>query len=388
MAGPSRILFATVAAGGGHVAPAHAMAEALEDAAPGAFETRVSDMILDLGLARFDARHKAQWRWMLAHPWSARWGQRAIDAAPALTRAVLRRALDAVARAAAERFAADPPDLIVANHGFLAFALARARTRYGLRPSVIVQVTEPVDANALWAEPLVERFVVASAAAGAKLARLGVPKARVDVVGYPVRRAFLRPPERAAARDRLGLRDRFTCLLLLGGEGVGGRPQAIVRALRSLPNPPQIEVIAGRNPALAANLTATFGGDAVVRGFVDDMATHLAAADVVVGKPGGATFMEVAAVGRPLLVPGVAGLNEVRALRFLERHGLGHDVRDLRGLRARVAAYVADPEALRTVSAACRELDLAGQTARLGAYLAGVARHGVPAAPRTEGGRA
>ena len=369
MPGRPRILFATVAAGGGPVTPALAMAEAVEDAAPGAFDTQVSDLMLDLGLVRFDTRHKAQWRWMLARPWTARWGQRTIDAVPALTRAVLRRGLDAVARAAAARFAVDPPDLIVANHGFLAFALARARSRYGLRSPLLVQVPESADASALWAEPLVERFLVATPVAAGALARLGVPSDRIEVVGYPVRRAFLQPPARADARARLGLRDAFTCLVLLGGEGVGGRPGAIVRALRSLPDPPQVEVIAGRNQALAAALTAEFGDDVVVRGFVDDMATHLAAADVVVGKPGGATAVEVAAVGRPLLVPDCAGLNEVALLRWFERLGIAHDVRDLRALQAHVVAYRHDPEALAAVGRAARDLDLPGMTSRVAAYV-------------------
>ena len=71
MPGRPRILFATVAAGGGHLPPALAMGEAVEDAAPGAYDTQVSDLMLDLGLVRFDTRHKAQWRWMLARPWTA-----------------------------------------------------------------------------------------------------------------------------------------------------------------------------------------------------------------------------------------------------------------------------------------------------------------------------
>ena len=46
-----RILFATIAAGGGHVTTAEAMAEALERHFPGRFETRVSDYMAELVLA-------------------------------------------------------------------------------------------------------------------------------------------------------------------------------------------------------------------------------------------------------------------------------------------------------------------------------------------------
>ena len=318
-----RIVFATIAAGGGHVTLARAMAEAVEVAAPGAFDLEVSDFMLDLGLAAPDTHHKAQWRWMLAHPWSARWGQRIIDAFPGATRWVLRRAFDGVARAAAERYADDPPALIVANHGFLAFALTRSRRRYGLQAPVVVFVAEVADASALWSEPEAERLFVATDEVRRHLVRLGVDAASIEVVGWPVRQAFLHAPSQTEARARLGLEDRFTCLLTFGGEGMGGRPADLVAALGSLAERPQLVVIAGRNEALAHALRSRAGPNMVVRGFVADMADHIAAADVVVGKAGPSSVMEAVAVGRPMLITACAGLNEVRLLGYAASRGLG-----------------------------------------------------------------
>jgi 1,2-diacylglycerol 3-beta-galactosyltransferase len=373
-----RIVFATIAAGGGHVATAHAMAQAVEALAPGAFDLPVSDLMLDLGFADLDARHKARWRWMLARPWTARAGQRMIDALPAATRWALRQALDGVARAAADRFRDDPPALIVANHGFLAFALARSRRRYGLGTPVWVLTTEPVDASALWAETDAERFLAPSGFVRDDLARLGVGLDRIHVVGYPVRQAFLRPPSRGEARHRLGLRERFTCLVATGGEGVGGRPAAVVDALCTLPGSPQVVVVAGRNAALAAELRARSDANLVVRDFVDDMASYLAACDVVIGKAGGASVMEAIAVGRPTLVPAYAGLNEARTLRFLESRGLGHGTSGADALRVRVGAYLKEPASLERVASRCRALDVEGMTGRVGAYVVAGARGDLP----------
>ena len=83
-----RVFFATIAAGGGHVATARAMAQSLGAVYPGAFETQVSDYMLELGrrhpgVRTFDQRHKALWKVILAHPRLARYGQRVLDAAPA-----------------------------------------------------------------------------------------------------------------------------------------------------------------------------------------------------------------------------------------------------------------------------------------------------------------
>jgi UDP-N-acetylglucosamine:LPS N-acetylglucosamine transferase len=380
-----RIVFATIAAGGGHLATAHAMAQAVEALAPGEFDLTVSDLMLDLGFVAWDTRHKTQWRWMLAHPWTARWGQRVIDALPAVTRAVLRRSLDPVARALATRFAHEPADLIVANHGFLAFALAGARRRYGLRVPTLVFATEPLDASALWAEPEADRFAVPSRAAGADLVRMGVPADRVDVVGYPVQQSFLQPATKADARAALALDDRFTCLVSLGGEGVGGRPADVVDALAKMPEPPQVVAVTGRNEALARDLAARGSRDLVVRGFVTDMADHLAACDVVIGKAGPASVMEALAVGRPVLVTGHAGLNEAKLMRWLEARGVGYAVRDATALRARVAEYRDRDGALAAVADASRALDLTAMTAQLARYLQAASRGEAPATLRGGG---
>jgi UDP-N-acetylglucosamine:LPS N-acetylglucosamine transferase len=373
-----RIVFATIAAGGGHVATARAMAQGVEALAPGAYELPVTDLMHDLGFVAWDARHKAQWRWMLAHPWSARWGQRVVDALPSVTRAALRRAFDGVASAAADRFRADPPALIVANHGFLAFALAGARRRHGLDVPTVVFATEPLDASALWAEPWADRFLAPSRGTAADLVRLGVPAERVDVVGYPVQQAFLHPPTRAAARAALGLEDRFTCLVSLGGEGMGGRSREVVEALLGAPTRSQVIVVTGRNRALAQDLRSRGAPNLVVRDFIDDMAWHLAASDVVVGKVGPASVLEALAVGRPIIATSHAGLNEVALLRFLTSRGLGHVAATPRALRELVTAYASSPRTLADVEESCRALDIAGMTQRVARFVVALARGEVP----------
>lgn len=379
-----RIVVATIAAGGGHVATARAMAEAIEADRPGAYRVEVVEPMIDLGFATLDARHKAAWRRMLAAPWSARWGQRLIDALPAVTRVVLRRGFDGLARAVATAYRDDAPALIVVNHGFLAFAFGRARARYGLQVPLRVFATEPLDASALWASPEAGRFVVPSRAAGRDLTRLGVGADRVDVVGYPVQRAFLRAPTRSEARVRLGLADRFTCLVSLGAEGVGGRASEVVAALRSLPDAPQIVVVCGRNAALAEALRSAADPGLIVRGHVDDMATELAACDLVIGKGGPASVMEALAVGRPVLVTGVAGLNEAALLRFVSERGLGHDAQRTADLRRLVRAYQGSPDAAAAVGERARRLALAAMAARLGAYLVAAAG-GTPTGDPTPG---
>jgi len=371
---PPTLFFATLAAGGGHVATAKAMAQAVEAGYPGEFGLVVSDFMLELGFLEQDRRHKEGWAWMLGHPWSARWGQRVLDRFPRLTNRYHRLMLDALSQEAARYLNALSPLLVVANHGWLTVALTRARRRYGLLAPVLHFATEPLDASALWAEPDASHLVVPSRGALNDLVRMGVREEKVDLIGYPVQQAFLHAPSKKDARHALGLQDRFTCLVSLGGEGIGGHVEETVGALLSHPLAPQVVVVAGRNEALRRRLEP-LGAHAL--GFVANMADYLAACDVVVGKAGPASVMEALAVGRPLLLTTYAGLNERKLVRFVEAKGLGAYVPRPRGLGEQLARF-SSPDVQEEVAARAAHLGLPEMTRALGDYLVTVARQGAP----------
>src|SRR5919199_302165 len=375
------ILFATIAAGGGHVATAHAMAEAVEHHYPGCFELRVSDYMREVGakkVADLDRLHKGTWRFMLRYPSLARGSQRLMDAFPNLTIVAQRYVLRGFARAAAEDLHENPPLLIISNHGLMSAGLAEAKRIGGLGGRGLRFANELLHICSYWADPRADRIVVPSEEARRDLMRFGVPESKMVFVGfgYPVRQAFLNAPTKAEARTRLGLEDRFTCLMSSGGEGVERNQLALVRALLNSDVSPQVVVIAGRNEALRRELKSLGTRGLRIEGFVEDMATYLAASDVFVGKAGPASVYEALVVGRPTLVTGYAGLNEVGVARFIEGRGLGRYVKSPGALVDEVGRYASDPALLEGVALRCRELDLASATERLAHYIVRYARAG------------
>ena len=375
------ILFATIAAGGGHVATAHAMSEAVEHHYSGRFELRVSDYMKEVGareVADLDRLHKDIWRFMLRYTVLARVSQRLMDAFPRLTIAAQRRLVRGFARAAAADLGENPPLLIVSNHGLMTAGLAEAKHRYGLEVPVLSFANELFGICSYWADPHADHILVPSEEARRDLMRFGVHEDRMSSAGfgYPVRQAFLNVPSKAEARARLGLEDRFTCLVSSGGEGVGRNKLVLVRALMGSDISPQVVVIAGRNEALKKELKALGTDGLRIEGFVEDMATYLAASDVFVGKAGPASVYEALVVGRPALVTGYAGLNEVGVARFVEREGLGRHVKTPGMLLEEVRRYASDPALLEEVARRCREMELAAATERLAHYIVRYARAG------------
>lgn len=368
-AGRPGILFATVAVGGGHVATARAISEAIEHHYPGRFSLRVSDYMEDLGVSNADRRHKAFWRLALRYPVIARAGQRLIDSFPRLTVAGQRRLVGEFARTAASELEKDRPLLVVSNHGLLTTGLALAREHYGLSVPVLTYATEPYNISAYWADPRADHIVVPAAEVRRDLILMGVPPAKISVVSYPVRQPFLNAPSKAEARARLGLEDRFTCLITLGGEGVGGHPSRMIPALLHSEAAPQVVVVTGRNKKLRRSLEELRAPGLRVEGFVEEMAFHVAASDVVVGKAGPASVYEALAVGRPVLVTGYAGLNELGVARFVEREGFGHFVRTPEALSNAVTSYAANPALLEETARRSEGLHLSEDTERLARYV-------------------
>jgi UDP-N-acetylglucosamine:LPS N-acetylglucosamine transferase len=378
-----RILFATIAAGGGHVAVARAMAEAIEHHYPGRFELRISDYMKEVGVkkaADLDRLHKDIWRFMLRYPILARTSQRVMDAFPRTTVAIQRRLVRGFARAAADDLRRDPPQLIFSNHGLMTAGLAEAKRIGSLEVPVLSFANELVGICSYWADPHADRIVVPSEEARRDLMRFGVPESKLSFVGfgYPVRQAFLSAPGKREARARLGLEDRFTCLSSSGGEGVGRNQREMVQTLLGSDVPLQVVVIAGRNEQLKQELrTLETGKNALrIEGYVEDMATYLAASDVFVGKAGPASVYEAVVVGRPALVTGYAGLNEVGVARLVERRGLGRCVRTPQELLQEVRRYALDPALLEEVARRCRELEPAAASERLAHYVVRYAEFG------------
>lgn len=377
------LLFATIAAGGGHLATARAMLEAIAAAHPERFALALSDYMAQLGerapaVARFDRRHKAAWRWALRYPLSARLGQRLIDAAPRLTMRVQKRLLADFARAAYEDLTARRPALVISNHGLITAGLSLAKARWGLAVPVLTYATEPFNISAYWADSEAEQIIVPTEQARARLAAMGVPPARLEVVGYPVGQSFLHAPPQAVARRELGLSERPTVLVSLGGEGVSPKLLPLLKLLAAQPEWVTV-VICGRNQALAAALRERFASAPQLRvlGFVENMASYLAACDVMIGKAGPASVFEALAVGRPVVLQGYAGLNEWGVVRFVTREGLGVYAPDPARALEVAGRYLKAPELRAQVAARCRALQLGEATralaARVVAYAEAVA---------------
>lgn len=228
-----------------------------------------------------------------------------------------------------------PWNVCVSTH-FLPCQLAAGRSglpRFGL-------VVTDFGLHRFWAQPGVSTYFVATETLATAL-RQRVRRARIEATGIPIDPVFARAPSRDQARGALGLaQDQPVALVMGGGLGIGVE-EGIGAALAATEPGVQLLAVCGRNDGARCRLAAAGVAEERLRvyGHVRGMEQYLAAADVVVGKPGGLSVSESLAMGKPLVltrpIPGAeeentrAVVDEGAALCAPTQDALLHQLRRL-----------------------------------------------------------
>lgn len=205
---------------------------------------------------------------------------------------------------------------------------------------------EQMDFNQAWVQPEVDLYPTAPGDLAAELEAAGVPRAKIVPCGLLIDPAFTALPDAASVRDRLGVeRDLPMILALFGGAGYGN-PRRILSELEKVKQPWQAVFIMGRNPRLendVRELCRNVPGSRVL-GWVDNIHEWMAAADLILGKPGGATVAEAINLGAPFLAFDPLPGNERRTCGWIEKWGVGLWVRRAEDLAPTVERLLTDPE--------------------------------------------
>lgn len=248
----------------------------------------------------------------------------------------------------------------VCTHFLPAEIISWLKARRRLRARLAVVVTD-FDVHGMWLYRHVDRYFVALEETRVHLARLGVPAERITVSGIPIDSAFGTPFDKQALRQKHGLEpDRTTILIAAGGFGVGP-VEHIVSSMRQLTHPAQVVVICGRSEDLKRRVEKVAmvpGGNVRIKviGFTSEMHDLMAAADLLVGKPGGLTTSEALARGLALVVVNpIPGQEERNADHLLEQ-GAAIRCNNLPVMAWKIDRLLDDPARLSMMQKRARQL--------------------------------
>lgn len=232
-------------------------------------------------------------------------------------------------------------DRIVVTH-FLAAEVCGYLRRTGQISGKLVVVVTDFDVHKIWLIRGVDEYCVASAYTKERLVAMGVDAGRVFVTGIPLDEKFTQTRDKAATRRQLGLEaDLFTVLVSTSSFGFGPIEE-LAEYFKSL----QVIIICGHNEKLYGRLSARGNSHHKICRFVDNMEEMMAAADVMVTKPGGLSVTEALANHLPLVFFSAIPGQEAGNVRVLAANGIGLSGMPLRDLASEVLGLSASPAAL------------------------------------------
>jgi 1,2-diacylglycerol 3-beta-galactosyltransferase len=125
-------------------------------------------------------------------------------------------------RTACIRMAKEPCDAVINVQPLYTFPVLWAMDRIGVRKPFVTMVSDLIVVHAAWCEPTADRLLVPTEVSRVHALEHHMPPDKIQIVGLPIRLLFMNPPEpKPSVRQRLGLKDKFTVLLMGGGQGLG-----------------------------------------------------------------------------------------------------------------------------------------------------------------------
>ena len=238
------------------------------------------------------------------------------------------------------------PDWIVHTH-FIAPEILSTRGQRLKIPQAVV-ITD-FAAHSLWLQPKIARYFVACEEVKVHLEMSGVDSERIAITGIPIDVRFAARESKEGARRTLGLSQSKDFLLFMASGLDEKVLPPLLRQLETLRYPLKAAVILGRSEELRDIAERelrpeTTDVDVELIGYTKEMPRYMAAADLLVGKPGGLTTSEALAAGLPFAVVSPYPLQEEANTTFLLEHGVGFRVDPLTVFGYKVRGFLQDTE--------------------------------------------
>ncbi|MBP2644602.1 MAG: ugtP 1 [Firmicutes bacterium] len=261
------------------------------------------------------------------------------------------------------------PDLVICTHPFPLSAAAYLKKTYKLQVPLVGVMTD-FSVHPLWVSREVTSYFVATKAMRQELITQGIAPWRIHATGIPIQPSFSEVVDGKKVRKELGLDPSLSTVLFMGG-GLGLGPiDEAVKAISQISRL-QMIVVAGKNEALKKRLdiVARFSDQRMaVVGYTKRIGELMAAADVLVTKPGALTLSEAMACGLPMVLYSTLPGQEMENASFCVNHGAAVQVEDMEALPGVISHLLRRPEklaALKRSSEALGRKDSADSVAKV-----------------------
>ncbi len=247
------------------------------------------------------------------------------------------------------------PDIVIHTH-FLAAEILSSKLapdlwqRRNKRRNILqAMVITDFYTHDFWMQPVIKHYYVAAEELAVHLQASGIDAERITVSGIPIDLSFSQLESKETARRKLNYTVDRDVILFMAGGMTGKTLRILLKQLRELRWPVSATVICGRSPELveiaseeaeAAEGPVSFD----ILGFSHTIATYMAAADILLGKPGGLTSSEALAAGLPFAIVQPYPLQEEANTSYLLEYGAGLRIDPLSVLNYKLRRFFGSEE--------------------------------------------
>jgi len=299
-----KYLFFYLKTGGGHLAPAKAVAEQIQSKKKSDIEIILADgldksniflrIIIENGYRT--AVNNAAWTYELLYAVNKLKNIAKLTAS--LVSFLLKNKLE-------EYILQVKPEKIILFHFFLIKPVYQILRANNLSIPVVIVVTDPFTAHPIWFINKDLKFIVFSNLLKEKCIKMGIGSEKIKVFPFVISQKFsdmLTRQNTMKLKNELGFREDSKVILILGGgeglpKGIKILKKILIKGLDA-----EIAVVCGRNLKMFTylqKLVTKFNiRNIKVYGYVDFVHSLISISDVVVTKCGASTFMEVLLAGK------------------------------------------------------------------------------------------
>jgi 1,2-diacylglycerol 3-beta-galactosyltransferase len=343
-----KVLILTAKAGGGHMAVATAISEALKKL----YKDKVEVEVVSERFAPFPFKHLD-----VIYHWQLKFKDAGYGTSWRATNRVrlIREALNQIfpiVKNMAYRIVRKNADVIVTTHPGFVYPVLRARRDLGRKTKFITMISDLLVTHASWCAGESDLVLAPTEEAAGQAVRHGVSRNKIQISGLPIRLGFTESGfKRSEVGKFLGLRSKYSTVLLIGGgDGVGDLYE-IAHKLNDSKLGVQLVVVAGRNDKLRRKLEKVSWKIPVkIYGFIDFLPQVMNAADILITKGGPTTICEGFTKGLPMIIYDYIPVQEEKNVEYVLRNNAGVYESNPSKIKGIVKKWVEDKKMLKKIS--------------------------------------
>ena len=185
-----------------------------------------------------------------------------------------------------------------------------------------------------------------------ELLKRGYKQDQIKVIGYPVASKFSKRMTKEQARQELGLQNKFTVLIMNGGNGLG-KNLKLIKNLKKSEKEFQIICVCGKNKKGKEELDDYIEKNKVTNiislGFVSNIEVLMSAADVMFSRGGGVSLTEALNMNVPLIIREKIIINEKRNKEFLIKRKSALNIENINEAKDALEFLIENPNILEEI---------------------------------------